>query len=91
MTLVLVGCLSLARVIPPPPNRGALMHLNGFEDLEQLVASPNLASFNELVEKIAGTHMCVESKRFVPNCEGPARQCFTRLSADSRVLKCQIY
>ena len=52
VTLVLVGCLSWARVIPPPPNRGALMHLNGFEDLEQLVSSAGIVSFMELVDDI---------------------------------------
>lgn len=52
MTLVLVGCLSWARVIPPPPNRGALMQSNGFEDLEQLVASVNINVFIELVNEI---------------------------------------
>ena len=52
MTLVLVGCFLWARVIPPPLNRGALMHLNGFEDLEQLVASSSISSFNDLVNEI---------------------------------------
>jgi hypothetical protein len=30
------------------------MHLNGFEDLEQLVASTGLVSFMELVDDILG-------------------------------------
>ena len=59
MTLVLVGCLSLARVIPPPPNRGAQMHLNGFEDLEQLVSSENITDFIESVDRVA----CVSGAR----------------------------
>ena len=35
-----------------PPNGGALMQLNGFEDLEKLVASTGIASFIELVDHI---------------------------------------
>ncbi len=66
------------------------MQLNGFEDLEQLVSSEDLVSFNELVAKIAGTHMCVESKLFAPDSDGSARQCVTRLSADFGVFECQI-
>jgi hypothetical protein len=52
MTLVLVGCLSLARVIPPPPNLGKLMDLNVNLELEQLVKSSSLVSFNELVDTV---------------------------------------
>lgn len=52
MTLVLVGFLSVARVIPPPPKRGAPIHLNGFEDLEQLVASGTIPAFIDLVDDI---------------------------------------
>ena len=66
------------------------MHLNGFEDLEQLVSAESLVSFNELVAKIAGTHMCVESKLFAPDSDGSARQYVTRLSADFGVFECQI-
>lgn len=38
--------------IPPHQKRGALMQLNGFEDLEQLVASTGIVSFMELVDDI---------------------------------------
>ena len=38
----------------PPPNRGALMHLNGFENLPQLVSSGSLISFREIVNDIVG-------------------------------------
>ena len=35
-----------------PPNRGAVMDLNDFEDLEQLVSSASVLSFNILVDDI---------------------------------------
>ena len=61
MTLVLVGCLSWARVIPPPPNLGKLMDLNVNLELEQLVKSPSLVSFNELVDEILEISYILES------------------------------
>lgn len=52
MTLVLVDCLSWARVMPPPPNRGALMQLRDLEHLEKLVGSESIKTFISLVNDI---------------------------------------
>jgi hypothetical protein len=49
MTLVLVSCLSLARVIPPPPNRREKMR-----ELDEAVKEGNVASFNNAVDLITG-------------------------------------
>jgi hypothetical protein len=66
------------------------MDLNVNLELEQLVKSPSNASFIELVDKVAGEHMCLETKRFVPDFAGSAFGYFTRLSENVRVFECQI-
>jgi hypothetical protein len=52
MALVLIGCLSWARGIPPPPSKGALMDISESKELGKLFESQGVVAFNALVDGI---------------------------------------